>query len=133
MAVDIVHALRRLAKNPWFLVAVIAILGLGIGANTAVFSIADAVLLRPPPYQASARLVRIRENTPKWEMSIISTDDFRVWQNRSDLFDRTVPYRRDIATLTYAGVPDQAFAVRTSPQLFSLLGVRPSLGRTLVD
>jgi predicted permease len=133
MTRDLLSALRWLSKHPWFLVAVVGILGLGIGANTAVFSIADAVLLRPPPYQASARLVRIRENTPKWEMSIISTDDFRVWQNRSDLFDRTVPYRRDIATLTYAGVPDQAFAVRTSPQLFSLLGVRPSLGRVLAD
>jgi putative ABC transport system permease protein len=133
MTRDLLHALRWLSKHPWFLVAVVAILALGIGANTAVFSIADAVLLRPPPYQSSARLVRIEEKTPKWEMSVNSTEDFRFWENRSDLFDRTVAYRRDIATLTYAGVPDQAFAVRTSAQMFSLLGVRPSLGRTLVD
>ncbi len=133
MTRDLLHALRWLSKHPWFLIAVIAILALGIGANTAIFSIADAVILRPPPYRASARLVRIEENTPKWEFSVISTDDFRFWQNRSDLFDKTVPYRRDIATLTYAGVPDQVFAVRTSAQLFSLLGVRPSLGRTLAD
>jgi len=132
MARDLLAAVRWLSKHPWFLVAVVAILALGIGANTAIFSIADAVLLRPPPYQASARLVRIEENTPKWEMSVISADDFRFWQNRPDLFDKTVPYRRDIATLTYAGVPDQAFAVRTSAEMFSLLGVRPSLGRTLV-
>ncbi len=90
-------------------------------------------LLRPPPYQSSARLVRIEETTPNWVMSVISTDDFRFWEDRPDLFDKTVPYRRDIATLTYAGVPDQVFAVRTSAQLFSLLGVRPSLGRTLAD
>src|SRR5580658_5238258 len=133
MTRDLLSALRWLSKHPWFLAAAVAILALGIGANTAIFSIADAVLLRPPPYQPSARLVRIEENTPKWEMSVISADDFRFWENRSDLFDKTVPYRRDIATLTYAGVPDQVYAVRTSPQLFSLLGVRASLGRTLVD
>jgi putative ABC transport system permease protein len=133
MTRDLLHALRWLLKHPWFLAAVVSVLALGIGANTAVFSIADAVILRPPPYRASARLVRIEENTPKWVMSVISADDFRFWQDRPDLFDKAVPYRRDIATLTYVGVPDQVFAVRTSAQLFSLLGVRPSLGRTLAD
>jgi putative ABC transport system permease protein len=133
MTRDFVWALRWLSKNPWFLLAAIAMLALGIGANTAVFSIADAVLLRPPPYQASARLVRIEEQTPQWEMSVISPEDFRFWEDRHDLFETTVPYRRDIATLTNAGIPDQAFAVRTSAQLFSLLGVSAHLGRTLLD
>jgi predicted permease len=130
---DLSWALRWLSKNPWFLAAVIAILGLGIGANTAIFSIADAVLLRPPPYQAAARLVRIEEQTPKWVMSVVSAEDFRFWGDRHDLFEKTVPYRRDIATLTNAGLPDQVFAVRTSAQLFSLLGVPARLGRTLLD
>ncbi|MGA2882476.1 MAG: ABC transporter permease [Bryobacteraceae bacterium] len=133
MTRDFLWALRWLSKNPWFPVAVIVILGLGIGANTAVFSVADAVLLRPPPYRSSERLVRIEEKTPNQVMSVIATDDFRFWEDRRDLFDKAVPYRRDIATLMNAGVPDQVFAVRTSAQLFSLLGVRPSLGRTLVD
>jgi predicted permease len=133
MTRDFLVAMRGLSRNPWFLLAVIAIFALGIGANTAVFSIADAVILRPPPYRASWRLVRIEEKTPTWEMSIVAAEDYRLWQDRRDLFDQTVPYRRDIATLSNAGVPDQAFAVRTSAQLFSLLGVRASLGRTLVD
>jgi len=133
MTRDLLHALRWLSKHPWFLTAIVTVLALGIGANTAVFSIADAILLRPPPYRSSERLVRFEEKTPTWEMSIISTDDFRFWENRFDLFDKIVPYRRDIATLTNAGAPDQVFAVRTSAQLFSLLGVRPSLGRTLAD
>ena len=133
MTIDLVQALRRLAKNPWFLVAVIAILALGIGANTAVFSIADAVLLRPPPYQAAARLVTIEQTTPKWVMSVISADDYLAWADRPDLFEKTIPYRRDIVTLTNAGDPDQVFTVRTSTQMFSLLGVRASLGRTLLD
>jgi predicted permease len=133
MTRDFLWALAWLAKNPWFLLAVIAILGLGIGANSAVFSIADAVLLRPPPYQAAARLVDIEEATPQWVMSYVPADDYLLWKNRADLFETTVPYRRDTVTLTNAGIPDQVYAVRTSPQLFSLLGVRASLGRTLVD
>ncbi len=133
MTADLVHALRRLAKNPRFLVAVIAILALGIGANTAVFSVADAVLLRPPPYQAAARMVTIEQTTPKWVMSVISADDYLVWADRRDLFEKTIPYRRDIVTLTNAGDPDQVFTVRTSAQMFSFLGVRASLGRTLLD
>jgi putative ABC transport system permease protein len=133
MTRDFLWALRWLAKNPWFLLAVIAILGLGIGANSAVFSIADAVLLRPPPYQASARLVDIEETTPQWVMGYVPADDYFLWNNRADVFEKTVPYRRDTVTLTNAGIPDQVYAVRTSPQLFSLLGVRASLGRTLID
>jgi putative ABC transport system permease protein len=133
MTRDLVQALRRLWKNPWFLAAVIAILALGIGANTAVFSIADAVLLRPPPYQAASRLVSIKQTTPKWEMSVISADDYLSWDDRRDLFEKTVPYRRDIVTLTNAGDPDQVFVVRTSAQMFSLLGVPARLGRTILD
>ncbi len=133
MTRDLLWALRRLSKSPWFLAAVIAILGLGIGANTAIFSVADAVLLRPSPYQASARLVSVEQTTPKWEMSVISTDDYRFWRERSDLFEETVPYRRDILTMTNPEPPAQVFIVRTSPQLFSLLGVHAALGRTLVD
>jgi len=133
MPADFVHALRRFSKNPWFLAAVVAILALGIGANTAVFSVADAVLLRPPPYQAADRLVTIEQTTPQWVMSIISADDYLFWSVRADLFEKTVPYRRDIVTLTNAGDPDQVFTVRTSAQMFSLLGVRARLGRTLLD
>lgn len=125
--------LRRLWKNPWFLAAAVTILGLGIGANTAVFSIADAVLLRPPPYQAAKRLVTIEQTTPKWVMSVISADDYLFWADRHDLFDKIVPYSRDIVTMTKPGDPDQVFVVRTSVQLFSLLGVRARLGRTLLD
>jgi putative ABC transport system permease protein len=133
MLADLGFAWRRLAKNPWFLLAVVGILTLGIGANTAVFSVADAALLRPPPYRAAERLVNIKQTTPQWEMSVIAADDYLFWANRSDLFQKIVPYRPDIVTLTNVGDPDQVFIVRTSAQMFSLLGVRPRLGRTLLD
>ncbi len=130
---DLVHAFRRLWKNPWFLAAVVSILALGIGANTAVFSIADAVLLRPSPYRAAERLVTIEQRTPKTDINVISSDDYLFWENRHDVFDKTVPYTNDIAVMTKPGDPDQVFLVRTSVQLFSLLGVRARLGRTLLD
>ena len=133
MTRDLLQALRWLSKHPWFLCAVIVILALGIGANTAIFSIADAVLLRPAPYRFASRLVTIQETTPRWEMSVISPDDYRFWGERPDLFEKIVPYRRDVLTLTNPEPPDQVFAVRTSPQLFLLLGVPAALGRTLVD
>ena len=133
MTRDLLLALRSLSKHPWFLIAVIAILALGIAANTAVFSIADAVLLRPPPYQSAARLVTIEEKNPKIVLNIVPVDDYYVLSARHDLFDQIVPYRRDISVVSTAGIPDQVFVVRTSTQLFSLLGVRANLGRTLVD
>ncbi|HEX5226647.1 MAG TPA: ABC transporter permease, partial [Bryobacteraceae bacterium] len=130
---DLLLAGRRLAKNPWFLAAVIAILGLAIGANTAVFSVADAVLLRPSPYRDAGRLVTIEQTTPKWVMSIITANDYLSWADRKDIFEQTVPHRHDIVTMTNAGDPDQVFVVRTSAQLFPLLGVRAKLGRALLD
>lgn len=133
MTRDVLSTLRWLRKNPWFLLAVTVILGLGIGAVTAVFSIVDAVLLRPLPYRSASRLVNIEETSPKRVMSYIPARNYLFWAARSDLFEKTVPYRRDVVTLINAGAPGQVFAVRTSAKLFSVLGVPSRLGRPLVD
>jgi putative ABC transport system permease protein len=130
---DLLSAVRWLRKDPWFLLGIVAILGLGIGANTAVFSIVDAVLLRPLPYRAASRLVSVEETSPKRVMSFIPTKNYLLWAQRTDLFEKTMPYRRDVVTLTNAGAPDQVFAVSASAQLFSVLGVPARLGRPLID
>jgi len=132
---DVLSAVRWLRKNPWFTLAVTAILGLAIGATTAVFSIVDAVLLRPLPYQSSSTLVKIEETGRERVIGYISpsTSDYLFWRGRSDLFEKTVPYRRDVLTLTNIGAPDQVFAVRTSAKLFTMLGVPARLGRPLID
>jgi predicted permease len=109
------------------------ILALGIGANTAVFSIVDAVLLRPLPYESPERLVKIEENAPKRPMSGVAAEDYLRWNDRSDLFEKTVPYIRDTVTLTGAGDPDQIIALRASGALFPILGVRPRVGRWLLE
>ena len=133
MTRDLLGAMRFFGKNPLFTLAVTAILGLGIGANTAAFSIVDAVLLRPLPYKAAERLVRIEEANPKLVIKTIAAEDYRLWGNRSDIFETTAPYRKDVVTLTNLNEPEQVFAERTSAQVFSLLGVPARLGRSLID
>jgi putative ABC transport system permease protein len=130
---DIFGALRWLRRNPLFTVGATVILALGIGANTAVFSIVDAVLLRPLPYQAADRLVRVDEGARKRMMSGVPAKDYLRWGGRADLFEKTVPYLKDTVTLTGGGEPDQVVAVRTTGALFPLLGVPARLGRTLAE
>ena len=131
MSLDLWWALRWLRKNPLFTAAVVFILALGIGANTAVFSIVDAVLLRPSPYPAADRLVRIEESTTSRNLTDVPVKDYQRWAGRNDLFEKTGPYIRDTVTLTGGGEPEQVIAVR-SLGLFPVLGVAARLGRTLV-
>ena len=130
---DLLWALRWLRNNPLFTASVTVILALGIGANTAVFSIVDAVLLRPLPYESSNRLVRIEETSTKVVLNGIPPEDYLRWSERSDLFEKTAAFLRDFLTLTGAGEPDQVIVSRTSAVLFSMLGVHARLGRPLVE
>ncbi len=127
---DVVLALRWLRKEPLFTTIIVLILAVGIGANTAVFSIVDAVLLRPPSYAAVERLVRVGESNSDGELSNVPVKDYERWADRSDLFEKTAPYLRDTVTLTGEGEPEQLIAVR-SVGLFPLLGVAARLGRTI--
>jgi len=130
---DFRYGLRALRKNPLFTATVIAILGLGIGANTAVFSIVDAVLLRPLPYESSAGLVKIEETSTKQPTVGIRAKDYLGWRSRTDVFDKTAAHVRDDVTVTGISEPAQVIVRRTSAGLFSMLGVPARLGRALVD
>ncbi len=132
MTRDLLWAARWLRKNPLFATAVVAILALGIGANTAVFGIVDAVLLRPLPYAAADRLVRIEQSSPKRSLVGTTAADYLLWRDHTDLFEKIAAYRMDVVTLTGTGDPDQLTSVQASPGLFSMLGVRAELGRTLL-
>src|SRR3989454_12548897 len=101
------------------------------GANTAVFSVVDAVLLRPSPYPSAERLVRIEESSTSRALSGVPIKDYQRWAGRSDIFERIAPYIRDTVTLTGDGEPDQVIAVR-SLGLFPVLGITARLGRTLI-
>ncbi len=132
MTRELLWAFRGAGRNPLFAAGVIGILALGMGANTAVFSIVDAVLLRPQPYE-SHRLVRIEESSAKRVMNGIPVQDYLTWRTRGDLFEQSMPFLRDFVTLTGAGEPDQVACLRTAPGLFSMLGVKAALGRTLLE
>jgi len=132
---DLLHAFRWLRKHPLFAVSVIAILAVGAGANTAVFSVVDAVLLRALPYESSPGLVRVLATSPKRAVIGISAADYLAFidKTRGSIFSQTVPYIRDMITMTGASEPDQFFALRTSGALFPLLGVHAHLGRALAE
>jgi predicted permease len=130
---DLRWALRWLGRNPLFATAVVFILGLGIGANTTAFSIADAVILRPLPYGSSANLVRVEETNTRRPSFGMPAKDYLRWSSRTDLFQSSVPFIRDMVTLNEVATPDQVFALRTSGRLFAVLGAQAALGRALME
>jgi len=128
MSRDLLWALRWLRHNPLFSAAVVVILALGIGVNTAVFSIVDAVLIRPLPYASPTRLVRIEETTGKRPNIGITAAEYLQWRERTELFSATVAYVRDMVTVGNEA-PEQVWMVRATGGLFSMLGTPPLIGR----
>ncbi len=127
---DLRYALRGLARAPGFAVAAILTLTLGIGAVTSIFSVADAVLLRPLPYPQSDRLVLVWEQlrTFNYDRFPLSFDAFKNY-SRQSVFESTAEILPFDSTLTGAGEAIRALALGVSPSIFPMLGVTPVLGR----
>ncbi|MDE3153878.1 MAG: ABC transporter permease [Acidobacteriota bacterium] len=130
---DLRHALRVLLKNPGFATVAILTLALGIGANTALFSIVDAVLLRPLPYRDPGQLTMIWETRPRpgWDHTSASAGEFRAWEQRNHSFSGMALLDWEVANLTGGREPEVVPAGFVSTDFFSLLGVHPALGRLL--
>jgi predicted permease len=128
---DVKFALRQLRKSPGFAATVIATLALGIGANTTVFSIVDAVLLRPLPYYQPQRLVEVRSSDVGgvYEGSDVSYPDFFDWRAQNHSFDRLVSYHDTSLTLTGVERAVHLDGEVVSADLLPLLGIQPQLGR----
>jgi hypothetical protein len=124
-AQDIRFAARALAKSPGFTAAAVAALALGSGANTAIVSVADAVLLRPLPYRDPERLVVIlhRGTNP------VAPANFRDWQEQASSFESMGAAEFWTPNLTGGDVPEKLWALRITPEILPLLGVPPRLGR----
>jgi putative ABC transport system permease protein len=127
---DLRYGFRKSLKSPGFSAVAVLTLGLGIGANTAIFSVLNAVLLRPLPYPDPRQLVRILRITDHPNLTFSAPDflDFRD-QNQSFL-GMAAFYWKEFA-LT-GGEPERALAFHVSPNLFTLLGVEPALGRSFL-
>src|SRR5580704_381620 len=127
---DLRYALRMLRSNPGFTAVAILTLALGIGANTAIFSVLDSVLLRPLPYQDPAGLVMVWENDSQHPNphNTVSPPDFLDWQNRNSVFAEMAALFDQRANLTGDGVPQEVVLQDVSANFFSVLGVSPILG-----
>src|SRR5712664_675502 len=133
------YALRSLAKQPLFTAIVILTFALGIGANTAVFSVLNAVLLRPLPFQEPQNLVALGEfdnsekTDPGTEINSISYLDYVDWRDQNQAFDGVAIYtNQTVSTLTDGNEATHVQGESVSANLFSLLGVQPVLGRTFL-
>jgi predicted permease len=126
-------ALRRLLRTPGFTLVVLLTLALGIGANTAVFSAVNAVLLRPLPYREADRLVVVDHHYPslKGLLAGVSAPGFADYRDRVRVFEGVAAQTGWGPNLTGAGEPERLAGARVSAQYFAVLGVAPALGRAL--
>jgi len=130
---DLRFALRQLLKNPGFAAVAVLTLALGIGANTAIFSFVNAILLRPLPYKDADRLVIVYENyrANGWLKNAVAAPLLEVWRKQSTVFEGlgARPWSSASLPLTGPGSPEILAGTRVSANVFGLLGVKPTLGR----
>lgn len=128
---DVRYAGRMLRKSPGFATIAILTLALGIGANTAIFSVVDAVLLKPLPFHDPASLAMVWEDNPAHGLlhNTVAPPNFLHWKQQNHCFSAVAPFVDRPMNLTGAGEPEQIAVEYVSPNFFSLLGVNPMLGR----
>jgi predicted permease len=128
-AQDVRYALRQLRKSPGFTTVTVLTLALGIGANTAIFSVVNGVLLSPLPFRDASRIVSMFEASPNFFKGSISYPNFVDWQRDNRSFEAMAAYRATDGSITGVSQPENVQAERVSANFFSILGVNPILGR----
>ncbi|MBI1763704.1 MAG: ABC transporter permease [Acidobacteria bacterium] len=128
---DLRYAARTLGKNPGFTLVVVVTLALGIGLNTAVYSVVDAVLFRPLPFAEPDRLVEIQQLEAKSGFSYpgLRWEAFQEWRSQTNLFVQVEAHEPRTYTLTGGKEPESVNAPAVTSGLFAMLGVQPKLGR----
>ncbi|MBV9036961.1 MAG: ABC transporter permease [Acidobacteriaceae bacterium] len=128
---DLRYALRQLRKSPGFTAVVILMLAIGIGANTAVFSIFNAVLLSKPPYRDPRRLVVIKQTYPTMGAVRLNTSpaEYLDYRDKNRIFTSLAGYNQGSYDLTGSGTPERIEGIRATSNFFATLGVTPQLGR----
>jgi putative ABC transport system permease protein len=127
---DLSYAVRGLRKNPGFTIVALLTLGIGIGANTAIFSFIDAALLKPLPYDHPERIVRVLEKPPGGDYNGISTLTYLDWQRENTVFEYLAAQTGGAVTLTGSGEPTQLKGGRVSSHFFEIFQAPVALGRT---
>lgn len=126
-------AIRQLIKNPGFTFVALATLALSLGANTAIFSFVNGVVLKPLPYSEPERIVRVSEVLPTGQSNGISTLNFLDWKKQNTCFDSISAWSTGWASLTTIENPVQVMGYHVSAHYFKVFGVKAALGRTFVD
>ena len=130
---DVRYGLRQLRKSPGFTAVAVLTLALGIGANSAVFSILDAVLIRQLPYPNAEQLVKVHTYNPKSGDLGTSYPDFIDWKEQNRVFRKIAAYEKKTFNLTGTPQPERVGAVVVSSDFFETFGVQPYKGRSLAD
>jgi putative ABC transport system permease protein len=130
---DLSFAARSFLKNPGFALVAILALGLGIGANSAMFSVVDAILLQPLPYGKPDRLVWLTQNIPMFQSDMATSVDYWEWRDQAQLFDDVAMYNAGNFNLVGGGEPERVIAAGVSASFFRTLGVNTLLGRTFTE
>ena len=128
---DAKYAIRMLFKNPGFTIVAVLTLAIGIGANTAIFSILNSVLFRSLPYQDPDRLILVLSSDTRHTRKGISASypDFLDWQKQNSVFEQMSVLRAKNYTLTGFGEPERIMGGRISWNFFNLLGTKTKMGR----
>src|SRR5215813_8717067 len=133
---DVRYSARLLSARPGFTLVAVITLALGIGANTAIFSVVNAVLLSSLPYRAADRLAIVWEKHltgTREAQNVINLGDFFDWKEQNTVFEDMAAYFDTSTSLTGDGDPEQIPAQYATTNLFSVLGVEPILGRSFND
>ncbi len=129
---DLRLALRVFAKNPGFTAIAVSALALGIGANTAIFSVVNGVLLEPLPFKHADRIVRVARKYPDFRGDAVSIPKYTLWKQQNGVFDAITAY--DLAgpglNLSGGDVPEQVKGIHVSAEFFQVFGAAPAIGRT---
>jgi len=127
---DVRYGVRMLTRNPAFTVVALLALALGIGANAAIFSVVNAVLLRPLPYTEPDRLMMIRETKlPQFPEFSVSPGNFLDWQKQNSVFEQLVAIQGSAFNLIDVGEPERLRGQRVTDGFLEMLGAQPALGR----
>jgi predicted permease len=127
---DLRYGVRTLLKSRGFTAVSVLVLALGIGANTAIFSVVNAVLLRPLPYRDADRLVVLwGDGESSRERSVVSYPDLEDWRAQTQTLEHLTAYNQSRSLIRGEGEPEMIYGADVSASLFELLGVRPALGR----
>ncbi len=128
---DLRYAIRKLVQRPAFTITVILILALGVGANTAIFSVVNSVLLSPLPYDQANRLVVVKETNPAkaTEPNSVSPGNFLDLRQQTSLFESVTAWYQTAATLQDDRGAEQVASAQVSVEFFQVFGVQPALGK----